>query len=125
MGERNFGLDSLKSILNRDIEEKGIVLPELSCRTATELPLLELPDCRQVPPTGAAGLPPNLPRQSCRTAARASAAVRQFRRTPCQAVTWQTDKLDIHFCMEYPCFLNARTSPPSARLLFHKILAML
>ena len=30
-----------------DIEEKGIVLPELSCWTAAELPPPELPDCRQ------------------------------------------------------------------------------
>jgi hypothetical protein len=36
--ERIFGLDSLKSILNRDMEEKRIVLRELSCRTAAELP---------------------------------------------------------------------------------------
>ena len=36
------GLDSLMSILNRDMEAKGIVLPELSCWTATELPPPEL-----------------------------------------------------------------------------------
>ena len=34
LGERNFSLDSLKSILNCDMEEKGIVLQELSCRSA-------------------------------------------------------------------------------------------
>ena len=49
MGERNFGLDFLKS-MNRDMEEKGIVFWELSCRTAAELPAPELPDCRQAPP---------------------------------------------------------------------------
>ena len=42
LGERNFGLVSLKSILNRDMEAKGIVLPELSCWTAAELPPPEL-----------------------------------------------------------------------------------
>ena len=42
MGGRNFGIDSLKS-MNRDMEEKGIVLRELSCRTASELPAQELP----------------------------------------------------------------------------------
>ena len=42
MGERNFGLDSLKS-MNRDMEEKGIVLREMSCRTAAALPAPELP----------------------------------------------------------------------------------
>ena len=36
-------LASLKSILNRDTEEKGIVLRELSCQTAAELPPPELP----------------------------------------------------------------------------------
>ena len=42
MGERNFGLDSLKS-MNRDMEEKGIVLPDLSCRAAAaEFPPPEL-----------------------------------------------------------------------------------
>ena len=46
MGERNFGLDSLKSIWNRYIEEKGIALRELSCRTAAKLPPPELLDCR-------------------------------------------------------------------------------
>ena len=56
MGERNFGLDSLKS-MNRDMEEKGIVLRELSCRTAAELPAPVLPDCRRI----AAGLLPDLP----------------------------------------------------------------
>ncbi|CAL8403450.1 unnamed protein product [Boreogadus saida] len=45
--------------------EKGIVLPELSCRTAAELP----------PPDSAPGVhPPELP--DCRTAAEALAAVR-------------------------------------------------
>ncbi|CAL8336550.1 unnamed protein product [Boreogadus saida] len=39
---RNFGIDSLKS-MNRDMEKKGIVLRELSCRTASELPVPELP----------------------------------------------------------------------------------
>ena len=63
-GKRNFGLDSLKSIMNRDMEEKGIVLRELSCRNAAELP-----------PPGAAGLPPKLWRQS---AGGSSAAVRQL-----------------------------------------------
>ena len=29
--------------MNRDMEEKGIVLRELSCRTASELPAQELP----------------------------------------------------------------------------------
>jgi hypothetical protein len=33
-GKRNFGLDSLKS-MNRDMEEKGILLRELRCRTAS------------------------------------------------------------------------------------------
>ena len=40
-------------------------------------------------------------------------------------VTWQTDKLDIYFCMEFPCFWNARTSRLSAHLLVHKIVSML
>ena len=44
MGKNNFGLDPLKSILNRDMEEKGIVILELSCRTTAELPPPELPD---------------------------------------------------------------------------------
>ena len=44
-GKMNFGLDTLKSIFNRDMEEKGIVLPELSCRTTAELRPPELPDC--------------------------------------------------------------------------------
>ncbi|CAL8350549.1 unnamed protein product [Boreogadus saida] len=35
LGERNFGLDSLKS-MKRDMEEKGIALRELSCRTAAK-----------------------------------------------------------------------------------------
>ena len=26
------------------------------------------------------------------------------RQTPCKADTWQTDKLDIYFCTESPCF---------------------
>ncbi|CAL8398631.1 unnamed protein product [Boreogadus saida] len=101
--ERNFGLDSLKS-MNRDVEEKGIVLRELSCRT-----------CHRAPRAGAAGLPPRptpagpssfgrssapgvhppeqpesfgrssspgVHRQSCRTAAAASAADRRLRRRP-------------------------------------------
>ena len=37
-GQRNFGLDSLKS-MNRNMEEKGMVLRELSWRTAAELPV--------------------------------------------------------------------------------------
>ncbi|CAL8370756.1 unnamed protein product [Boreogadus saida] len=41
-GERNFGLDSLKA-MNRDMEEKGIALRELSCRTAAKLPAPDLP----------------------------------------------------------------------------------
>ncbi|CAL8345260.1 unnamed protein product [Boreogadus saida] len=45
------------SILNREIEEKGIVLRELSCRTAVQLP--------------------EYTRRNYRTAAEASAAVRQ------------------------------------------------
>ena len=40
LGKRNFGFDSLKSRLNRDMEEKGTVRPELSCWT----PGVELPD---------------------------------------------------------------------------------
>ena len=78
MGGRNFGLDYLKSILNRDMEEKGIVLRELSCRTAAELPAQELSDFRLASAPGvhvperpesfgggrtastAAGLPPKL-----------------------------------------------------------------
>ena len=44
---------SLKSRLNCDVEEKGIVLPELSCRTATEAPPTVAPDL--VPPP----VPPN------------------------------------------------------------------
>ena len=43
MGGRNFGIDSLKS-MNRDMEKKRIVLRELSCRTASELPVPKLPD---------------------------------------------------------------------------------
>ena len=58
MGERNFGFDSLKS-MNRDMEEKGIVLRELSCRTAAELPTPDLPDFGGT--AGAAGLPPSKP----------------------------------------------------------------
>ncbi|CAL8398198.1 unnamed protein product [Gadus morhua 'NCC'] len=42
----NLGLESLKSI-NRDMEEKGIVAWELSCRTAAELPARELLGCRR------------------------------------------------------------------------------
>ena len=37
MGERHFGFKSLKTRLKLDMEEKRIVLPELS-RTAAELP---------------------------------------------------------------------------------------
>ena len=55
--------------MNRDKEEKEIVLPEL----------IELPYCSRSPP-----------RRSCRTASEAT--VWQLRQTPCQAVTWQTDK---------------------------------
>ena len=51
MGERNFGLDSLKSI-NCDMEEKGIVLREVSYRTASELPAPELSDCSRLAPAG-------------------------------------------------------------------------
>ncbi|CAL8361436.1 unnamed protein product [Boreogadus saida] len=42
------------------MEEKGIVLRELGCRTAAELPPPELPDCRRATPTGAppTGAPP-------------------------------------------------------------------
>ncbi|CAL8372658.1 unnamed protein product [Boreogadus saida] len=55
--------------MNCDMEEKGIVLRELSCRTAAELPAPELPDCcRSCPP----------PKPFGRYGA--SAAVRQFRR---------------------------------------------
>ena len=43
MGGRNFGIDSLKS-MNRDMEKKGILLRELSCRTASELPAPKVPD---------------------------------------------------------------------------------
>jgi hypothetical protein len=46
LGERKFGLDSLKS-KNPDMQEKGIVLWELSCRRAAELHPPELPDCRR------------------------------------------------------------------------------
>ena len=136
MVKKAFGFDCLKSILNRDMEVKGIVLPELSCRTATEAPPPELPDCcqsfgsssatpaggarsqsgssggerdctpgaelpgcHQASPAGAAGLPPKLPRRS--SPAGAAGLPPKLRRTPCQAVTWQTDKLDIYFCMEY------------------------
>ena len=44
--EGNFWRDSLNS-MNRDMEKKGIVLRELRCRTAAELPAPELPDCRR------------------------------------------------------------------------------
>ena len=47
VNHKGLGLDSLKSILNRDMEEKGIVLPELSCRTAADIPPPELHECRQ------------------------------------------------------------------------------
>ena len=91
----------MKSILNREMEEKGIVLRELSCRTAAELPAPVLPACRRAPPAGPASFgvssapgvhPPELPEsfggrsapgvhcRSCRNAAEASAAVRQLRR---------------------------------------------
>ena len=60
-GERNFDPDSLESRLNRDMEEKGFVLRELSCRKAAG-----------APPAGVAG-------------------VGSSGRTPCQAVTWQSD----------------------------------
>jgi hypothetical protein len=45
--------------MNRDMEEKGIVLRELKCRTAAELPAPELPDCQRSfgSTSGAAGLP--------------------------------------------------------------------
>ena len=46
------------------LAEKWIVLPELSCRAAAELPLPELPDCRRSSPTLTAGLAPELRRQS-------------------------------------------------------------
>ena len=46
------------------LAEKWIVLPELSCRVAAELPLPELPDCRRSSPTLTAGLAPELRRQS-------------------------------------------------------------
>ncbi|CAL8250292.1 unnamed protein product [Boreogadus saida] len=36
-----------KKYMNRDMEEKGIVLRELRCRIAAELPAPELPDCRR------------------------------------------------------------------------------
>ncbi|CAL8358787.1 unnamed protein product [Boreogadus saida] len=62
MGERNFGLDSLKS-MNRDMEDKGIGLRELSCQTATELPPPELP-------ASAAVQLPEYTRRSSRTAGR-------------------------------------------------------
>ena len=42
MGGRNFGIDSLKS-MNRDMEKKRILLRELNCGTASELPAPELP----------------------------------------------------------------------------------
>ncbi|CAL8314790.1 unnamed protein product [Boreogadus saida] len=45
MVEKNWGKGTLA--MNRDMEEKGIVLRELSCRT-----------CRRAPRAGAAGLPP-------------------------------------------------------------------
>ena len=51
------------------MEAKGIVFPELSCRTAAELP----------PPDFSA---PGEPRRSCRTAAEASAAAGRLRRRP-------------------------------------------
>ncbi|CAL8395281.1 unnamed protein product [Boreogadus saida] len=38
--------------MNRDMEEKGILLRVLSCRTVAELPAPELPDCRRAPPAG-------------------------------------------------------------------------
>ncbi|CAL8324647.1 unnamed protein product [Boreogadus saida] len=53
-GKRNFGLDTLKTMLNHDMEEKGIVLRELSCRTAAEasaavrLPEYTRRSCRRV-----------------------------------------------------------------------------
>ncbi|CAL8382992.1 unnamed protein product [Boreogadus saida] len=64
---RNFGLDSLKS-MNRDMEEKGIVLRELSGRTATARVNRKTSAAVQLPDTtaGAAGLPPKLRRQSGR-----------------------------------------------------------
>ena len=75
MGERNFGLDSLKS-MNRDMEEKGIVLRELSCRTAAELSPPDLPDCRKTRRSFSGSLASGVHRRSCRTAAEALAAVR-------------------------------------------------
>ena len=69
MGERNFGIDSLKS-MNRDMEKKRIVLRELSCRTASELPAPELPAAAEAvrPQSGSSG-----------GAAQASVAVRKLR----------------------------------------------
>ena len=56
MGGRNFGIDSLKS-MNRDMEKKRIVLRELSCRTASELPAPELPAAVEAvrPQSGSSG----------------------------------------------------------------------
>ena len=51
--KRNFGFDSVKFRLNRDMEEKGIGLPALSAKVPPSSP------------AGAAGLPPELRRQSC------------------------------------------------------------
>ena len=84
---------------------KGIVLPELSCRTPAEAPPPELGDCNQSFGGGAGGLPPELRRWSWRTATRASAAVRQLPRTPCQAVTWQSDKLEKNLFLYGICLL--------------------
>ncbi|CAL8274424.1 unnamed protein product [Boreogadus saida] len=64
MVEKNWGKGTLALTLksmNRDMDEKGIALRELSCRTAAELPAPELPDCgRSFGGTaGSAGLPPS------------------------------------------------------------------
>ncbi|CAL8319351.1 unnamed protein product [Boreogadus saida] len=75
-GERYFGLDSLKSVLNRDMEEKGIELRELNCQTVAELRPV-----RSGGRTPGAEPPPKLRRQfSSRSTTAGAVGLSKFRR---------------------------------------------
>ncbi|CAL8326581.1 unnamed protein product [Boreogadus saida] len=109
--------------MNRDTEGKGIVLRELSCRTAAEIPTPELPDC-----CFGGSSAPGVHRRSRSDAAEASAAVRQLRR--CTPGAELPPKLSG---CSGGCPPGAEKSggfaefPPAeaARPLVHKIVAML
>ena len=107
LGERKFSFDSLKSRLNCNMDEKGIVRAVRQLRRGSF-------DGSPAAPAGGAQ------RQFGSSGGGSSAAVRQLCRTPCQVVKWQSDKLHL-LLYEIPCFWNARTSQLSARPLVHKI----